>query len=77
MSKQLKQLEKHIFNAEEALNILFPDEYIHLGTSSSDESFLQSSHSEESTDRNAESPPPKWKKIIMKENKKGHVRCKT
>ena len=39
MSKQLKQLEKHTFNAEEALNIIFSDLYT-LGTSSSDKSFL-------------------------------------
>ena len=68
MSKQLKQLEKLTFNAVEGLNILFSDEYT-FDTSSSNETFLQSSYSERSTDRNAESPPPKWKKILKMKTK--------
>ena len=73
MSKQLKQLEKHTFNAEEALNILFSNEYT-LGTSSSDKSFSQLSYLEDSTDRNAESPSPKqkkWKKMLHVRHKHG------
>ena len=75
MSKQLKQLEKCTFNAEEALNILFFNEYT-LGSSNLDESFSQSSLLEESTDRNAESPPPKQKKLLQKKTKKGYIKYK-
>ena len=69
MLKQLKQLEKCTFNAEEALNIIFSNKYT-FSTSSSNKSFSQLSYSEDSTDRNAESPSPKWKKMeknIMKD----------
>ena len=60
MSKNFKKLEKHTFNAEESLNIIFSDEYT-LGTSSSDESSSEFSYLDYSSDTNPELPSPKWK----------------